>query len=199
MNTTDVLVSPGNPNNLPSHLSERSFRVYESAIAEAVRAFPNETRFAASRFTARGGTPLSINTAVARFRDAVVSLKRFKWETEVDCAKLWSITGEFVITLDPNGYEIWFRNKQRKGRPAEYKQDRPRAVNTTPTGATTNPKWSDWSIEELRAVALLIHHARVEGPFILSGRAEEQVVLELESTLNVGITYSDERDETIVM
>lgn len=196
------MVSPNNPNNLPSHLSERTFRVYEPALTRAVAAFPSETSFPRENFRMENGSLLSINTIVARFRDATVSLKRFRWETTVDCDKLWRITGEYMIAPDPSGTSVWFRNKQRRGRPSDLTAEaRQRGAGTGAGPSTVMPPttWQNWTEDEVRAVCLLINANRVTGPFVLRGEVSPELVNTFEQTMNVSLTFDQERNETIIL
>jgi len=191
------IVSPNNPDNLPSHLSQRTFRVYETALKQAVDAFPGETAFPRECFRMENGSLLSVNTIVARFRDATVSLKRFRWQTTVDCDKLWRISGEFTIGADPSGTSVWFRNKQRKGRPAHFVGEaRERGAICAPV---LSPAWESYTIDEVTALCLLLPYQRITGPFVLRGMLDPILVSHIEGTQNVAITHDPDRNETVIL
>lgn len=195
--TLPGIVSPNNPDNLPSHLSETTFRVYEKALEIAVHNFPNETSFPRECFRMPNGSLLSINTIVARFRDATVSLKRFKWQTTVDCDKLWRISGEYTIGADPSGTSVWFRNKQRKGRPAHFiaeARERGAIGSSVPP-----PAWETWTETEVTALSLLIHNQRITGPFVLKGQVDPNTAAAIEGSMNVSVTHDPERNETVIL
>lgn len=71
--------------NLPSRLTEKSFRKYEKDIAKAVKEWPNPVTFKP--------TGNSVVYA-ARMRDAMLSLFRYKWTTEVDMTLFLTIYHE---------------------------------------------------------------------------------------------------------
>lgn len=188
-----------NPHNHPSHLSEGMFRLYEPHLNRAVTRFtdtpgsPQETEFGREVMRDKEGRQLSGNTWVARFRDAIVSLKRFQWRTDVDVEKLWRITGEYVLSLDPTTGSVWFRHKQRKGRPADYIEE---ARNR---GLVRSQKvHKTWTVTEVDAVCALLHMKWVDGPFVLEGKVGVDVVLQQETSRDVAFTYDEDKNQTII-
>lgn len=176
--------------NLPPQLSEGTFRVYEPHIDRAVRAWPTETSWSPSAMTDLAGRRLSPHTFVARFRDAVVSLKRFGWDTYIDTAKLRSMSGAHVLAYDADG-TVWFRARGRRGRPLEQ-------VAPAPSGASPAPPWAHPSDDELRALCLLLSCGRLVGPFTLSTQVPAETIKALEAEFNVALVWDDAVGVTVV-
>jgi hypothetical protein len=181
--------------NIPSYLSEHTFRTYEPHIARGVSAFPQETQFTTVDFKDPSGRPLSGNTFAARFRDSITSLKRFKWETAlVDVNKLWSISGQFAIAYASDG-TVWFRNKGKKGRPTHLIQE---AREKAQSLVLPVNEWSSWTPNEIEAVCLLIHTGKLSGPIILAGVVSPEDSTPYEQSLNVVFTYDPVNNKTII-
>jgi hypothetical protein len=178
-------------------LSEATFRTYEPFIHRAVKAWPEETRFAPTDMVnEKSGRPLSPNTFAARMRDSVVSLHRFGWTTYIDIEKFRTMFGTFSVAFDSDG-SVWFRNRGRRGRPLVFAGER--VDPSLPTTASASPTWPDgWTIEEVEAVCRLIHHARVNGPITLTGILLDEHVHSLMSTFNVGIHVDANNNRTII-
>lgn len=185
---------PSVPIQLPSHLSEATFRLYEPHIKRAVERWPQETEFGRECMLSRDGNPLSSNTFVARLRDAFVSLREFQWETTVDVAKLESMIGTFRIALDPVTGHVWWRSKIKQG---AVKGLAGRAIIRV--GQDNRQMWpAGWTKDEVVALCRLIHFGRLEGPFVLEGKVTVDVVLEMEQGFNVSLVLDEEGNKTII-
>ena len=180
--------------SLPSYLSENTFRCYEGHIKRAVDNFPNETEFPRQVQCDLHGVQLSGNTFAARFRDSLVSVMRFGWETNIDTAKLRSIAGQYAVAYAPDG-SVWFRQKGKRGRPSQLVQEN-RAITGAAQAAT--PVWSDVLAIELAAVALLISRSRLTGPFLVSGQVDPAVSSELEDQYGVSFVYDATNKTTVI-
>lgn len=176
---------------LPHQLTEDSFRRYEPFIKTSVARFPEETE-----------TPIPAGTApttfLARFRDAIVSLKRFQWPTDVDCQKLWTISGQYTLSVDPSGRSVWFRIKHRAGRPTDLINEARQAIPALNANLETT-----WSVpvptdSELTALCVLIHFNRIRGPIVLQARFPEEIRDDLEATYNVAITDDEPGRRTVI-
>lgn len=76
--------------NLPSRLRETTFHQYEDDIALIVRSFPTVVNIVPRK---------SIQTHVARLRDAILSLSKFNWPTHViDIEKFKKIVDEIKVS-----------------------------------------------------------------------------------------------------
>ncbi len=197
----DIQVPPdgrinGNPHNLPSHLSEGMFRVYEPHIKRAVDRWDSETEFIPEVFIGMSGQRLSGNTFVARFRDATASLLLNDWTTDIDVTKLRGMSGNYAIGLDPATGSVWWRNKQRRGRPAQFVEDA-RAWGFV-AKAKAAAVWKGWDGTDLAAVCLLMHKSFITGPIVLDGVVGGEFILSLEQRFNVAMTVDEVKGQTIL-
>lgn len=183
-----------NPNTSSSaiapHLREAVFRAYEPLIEQAVRLWPQESAFDVP-------TKVASSTFLANFRNAIISLKRYRWSTTIDFAKFSAIETPraFVINYDETG-KLWFR-APRKSTATQ--------VFTTPAQTTVEVEnaigvvpWRDWTEAELEALVLLIDKQRVNGPIQLAGKVSDTLVEHYQNLFNVALVYDAARDVTIV-
>lgn len=171
------------------HLREPIFRAYEPLIRTAVNAFPSE-----SSFTIPSG--VAPTTFVANFRNAILSLKRYKWETYVDCRKLWSISSAYVINQDTEGV-VWFRLRQPRGRPNLLTSEaRTHAASALPSPSLV--PWADATQEEISALCLLIHTKRLAGPYEIRGEVGTSQISDLINQYDVGIVYHSDSKTTVI-
>ena len=182
--------------NLAPQLSEPTFRIYEPHIARAVKEWPNETQFTNEAMTDLNGKRLSPHTFVARFRDALVSLKRFGWPTYVDTNKLWSMAGQHCCAYAPDG-TVWFKWRGRRGRPMDLVGEaRDRMAPVDPQLVV---EWHPPITEEdLHALATLIGSGKVVGPVILHVQVPAETVAALEATNNVVFHWDEGRKVMVV-
>lgn len=184
---------------LPHHLSESTFRFYEPYLTLAVKNFPDETSWDVGELR-RADPEIKIgpNTFVARFRDAIVSLRRFNWPTTVNVAKLVSIAGQYTITLQAGTSIVWFKHRGHKGRPTNFITE----GRAHPTGGQAAPSsvvpWRDATLAEIEALCLLINHGRLEGPFIVHLELSPEQVAYLTSRWNVAMMWDETQQATIV-
>lgn len=177
--------------NLPSQLSESTFRTYEPHISRAVRDWPKETQWHPNDMVGLNGQRLSPHTFVARFRDSLVSLKRFAWTTYVDTPKLWSISGQYCCSYAPDG-TVWFRARGRRGRPLDMVQEARERMEMVV------PEWEAPTQEEVRALCLLIDAKRINGPIVLRTQLPDDMITSLEGEFSVGIVWHEDRKVTVV-
>lgn len=182
---------PGTGEYLESRLTEEMFRRYEPLLAKAVAAFPSETSF-----TVPPG--ISPTTFVARFRDARFSYLKFDWPSQlIDRDKLLDIQGKHTISLDPSSGLVWFRAKQRRGRPTEFVTEA--TTHTSALADSTPRRWSDWSVEEVRALCLLLHTKKLTGPFVLRGKVTPDFTDAMTTAFDVSLAYQQDTDETVIL
>lgn len=175
---------------LPYQLTEESFRKYEPFIKQAVKNAPLETSFSVP-------DGLSVNTFVARVRDAIVSLKRFRWDTTIDVEKLWTLSGKYIWSIDPGGEKIWFREKQKRGRPLEYAAEA-HTRQAAQAGASISSVWTNLQVGEIDSLALLIHNQRITGPVYVEGQLPEELTSRLSSLFDVAFTFDTTKNQTII-
>ena len=179
------------------HLREPIFRAYEGLLFVALQNWPLETSF---------DVPKGVATAtfLANFRNAIVSLINYNWETTVDRKKLIDLrlAKEYVIRYKEDG-KLWFchpavravtpitTSASSRLSPAESTQGA-----TTPSASVV--PWRDWTPEELLAACLLIDKQRITGPIFLVGVVDADFTNQLMSNYNVALVYNKEREQTIV-
>lgn len=182
------------PRSIPSHLSERLFREYEPFIMRAVNAFPTETSFTvpANRSPA---------TFLARFRDAILSVKAFKWQTTIDMDKLWRMSAERTFALrhgELNGTSvIWFGNRIRQGYPngllseaREYTASNPARIGAVPLRDITE--------DELRAFVILLHGRHLAGSWSTPTAFPADLLTTLTSQYDVAIVRDENTGLTVI-
>lgn len=184
--------------NIAHHLSEKTFRFYEPYLTLGVRNFPEETSWDVGTLRAQDPSiKIGPNTFVGRFRDAIVSLRRFSWDTTVDVPKLISIAGLFVISLQPGTSVVWFKNRASRGRPLTLIAES--RTHPLMQGVAPSPVlWKDITNEELEALTLLISNGRLHGPFLTSREIDSAYVINLTSSYNIAITWDAERGVTVI-
>ena len=180
--------------SIPSYLSENTFRCYEGHIKRAVDNFPTETEFPRQVQCDLHGVQLSGNTFAARFRDSLVSVMRFGWETNIDTAKLRSIAGQYAVGYDASG-SVWFRHKGKRGRPSQLVQEN-RILNEA--SQLLPQAWENVQTIELAALALLISTSRLHGPYLITGQVDQAVVTQLEEQYGISFVYDANNKTTVI-
>ena len=179
--------------NLPHNLSEENFRRFESYLRLAVQVWPKESCFAID-------STLAPTTFVARFRDSLVSLRRYGWATNVDTQKLSAIAGQFTIQWEAGSRNVWFRQKHRPGAPAKGlagpeslgKHSQRTAGEGSSSNSVVLPR--DITAEAIVALCVLVNQGYLQGPFIVQGRHEKPVG----GFDNVAFHWNEQADETVV-
>lgn len=82
----------------PSHKSEAQFRRYEAFIKHIVLNYPKTVRIRPSGVT--------LNTFVARARDAMKSVLEYKWKTSIDLEKLREIRPSITVYIDDDNVSV---------------------------------------------------------------------------------------------
>lgn len=177
-------------------LSEATFRTYEPYLHQAVKAWPDETKWSPDQMINEATQrSLSPHTFAARLRDSVVSFQRFAWKSYIDREKFTSIFGQFAVAYDQDG-SVWFRNRGRRGRPVEFARE----AKAVDAGAQSPVRgvWDNWSNEEVHAAALLLSHQRIVGPVIFTGEVPAEVITTILSVFDVGLFFDKDRNQTIL-
>lgn len=148
--------------SIPSRLSESNFRRFEPSFALALKAFPEVITVSLP--------PLSPRTVAARLRDAIISLREFKWPNNLDTNDLSALK---VFEIEN----------------VVYLGGKPPSTNK-PIVATCKlqqgPNNNTWTHEELVAVCLLISHQRVASGLVVP-LVDPAVCQDLESRFNVSL------------
>lgn len=180
---------------LPPQLSEATFRVYEPFIHAAVKAWPDETRWAPEELiNTRTQRPLSPATFAGRMRDAIVSFRNNAWESYIDAEKFREIFGAFSVAMSADG-SVWFRNRGRKGRPLTFAKE---AGPTNSAPASVGEMWGTATDAEISAACVLLHHTRISGPIIINGTVSQELTDHLTSNYNVAIHFDSSSQRTII-
>jgi hypothetical protein len=143
--------------NVPDHLSEARFRIYEPYIFRAVDRWPDETEFPPPFYTGKSGAYVSAVTFCARMADALQSIRTFRWETKIDVEKLLSMTKDYRIAHD-DGPSVWFRRKVAPHRPMRSTAHARAMGYIAPASSAQYeqpPLWRDWSESTVIALCLL--------------------------------------------
>jgi hypothetical protein len=182
--------------HIPPHLREHIFRSYEDLLARAVSAWPEPTSFT---------VPVNVASAtfVANLRNAIVSLKRHKWDTSIDLQKLLAIENprQFVINFDSTENKVWFRQppkKESRSFSSTVGTRVEQAQTISGKDAFSLVPWRDWTEAELEALCLLIDKQRITGQFVLDGAVAQHSIDQLQLIYNIAIVYDAERKQTVV-
>lgn len=186
MNTRGI----NDPNyGLPSHLSEAMFRRYETFIKQAVDNAPSDTSFSIPE-------GLAPTTFLARLRDTTLSVKKFGWTTTIDMDKLWTHSGKMVWSYDIATKLVWFRERQSRGRPNQLTSEA--NIHAKVLAQTADVRWADYTQDELRALCLLLHTKKLTGPFILKGLISQNLIDDLQLSLDISLVHDNTNAETII-
>lgn len=181
---------------LESRFKESMFRRFEPLITIAVAAFPEETKFTVP-------DSMAPTTFVARFRDAFLSLKRFRWDekgTTIDMKKLVDMNGKYLLSLDrddQNKWIVWFRQKALRGQARKMANFDSQATFTQT--AQPNPPWTaPISDDELVALCRLLSSRRITGPFFILSPVNEALTSLLQEQYDVALRWDEEKKLTVV-
>lgn len=94
--------------HVPPHLSEARFRDFEDDIRQIVDTLPLPTRFPPGRLTQA--------THSRYLRNAMKSLLRFQWQTDIDILKLKDYWEAIVVSEAPSGDIVVLNKAQAKSR-----------------------------------------------------------------------------------
>lgn len=193
--------------NIPSQLTESAYLVFEPHLLRALRAWPTETEFPTAIQYGQHNVKVSGSTFAARFRDAIVSVQRFQWETHDESGnpnpfileKLRSIAGTYAVGFDPAGSgSVWFRARGRKGRPSALVTEN-REAGYLGQATPDRTAWKNTTYDEQKAVCVLIHHGRMEGPVVVEGEIPVEAITEFEGSYNVAITFDSTNNKTVIL
>lgn len=200
-----------NTTTVPPHLSETLFRYFEPHIALAVRSWPKDTAFDTRLLPV--DERYAPTTFVGRFRDAILSLKRFAWDTTmIDKEKLWGMSGLYVIALEPGTGVVWFRQRQKQQRPSHMiGEARARGYGGGGGGdgitpAASSPSFGvvpleDLTGEELDAIVVLLGGQRCVGPVFVRGNTWTMFPSRMDAWMtnfDVAFTWDEKAGVTVI-
>jgi hypothetical protein len=174
---------------LPFRLKQSTFRLYEPFIDQSIR----------QGAITINPAPLRATTFAARLRDAIISYDKFRWpasftslqfDEAYKTSNLIVTHGDQTVILGP-----------RKSKKAGFTGGATIAFNN-PNDKRLNGIFvdRDVTVEEIRAICLLLTSRIISGPVIITGTASfsEETISQLESTFDVAFTTNDKK-ETIIL
>ena len=163
---------------LPHRMREGQFRRFEKAIKEIVDKFPEVVPISAGK--------LSPLTVVGRLRDAMLSLHRYRWSTDVDMHKFEQIYSG--IDVSHRGVSII------AGGHAEIKQFDPlqevqyEALRGLTTSVVSDGEVEELSLEALRVVCKAAAKGFLTKPLLFScASVGDEYIVRLEDEFDVRI------------
>lgn len=184
------------PPSVPSNLTEALFRQYEPLIVRAVNDFPLETFFTIP-------PDRSPATFIARFRDAILSVKNFKWPTIIDMDKLWRMSAEkaFALRLEADDKGIprvcFGPRASRGGSPNMLLSEAKTYTATNPARIGAVPL-RDITEEELRALVTLLNGRHLHGSWSTTTTFPLDLISTLTASYDVAIVRDDNTGLTII-
>jgi hypothetical protein len=182
---------------IPHQLSEPTFRFYEPYIREGVARFPTDIAWDISLLAVEDRRAPS--TFVARFRDAITSLRKFGWQTDIDTKKLLEISGKYCIWWEAGTSKVWFKVRSHTGKPAHHNLSSIIPADGARDISLASPvPWRDATEEELRALAVLLNSGRLVGPYEITGCVANDVCTRVFAGLDNSFAQLDkERNITV--
>jgi hypothetical protein len=182
---------------IPHQLSEAVFRFYEPYIREGVDRFPGEVAWDISLLPVSDRR--APTTFVGRFRDAITSLRKFSWQTDINVAKLLQISGHYCIWWEPGTYKVWFKNRSHSGKPVHHNLAAiiPVDERAAAMQASVVP-WRDATEEEMKALCTLLNSGKLTGPYELQKPLDDESMKALRMQFdNVSVQVDIDRKVTI--
>jgi len=157
---------------LPYRFREESFRYYEVIILGIVKAFPSVTVVLA------GVTGLTTTTLSCRLRDAIESLGRYRWATNIDMDRFDEIRHLIVVGEREDCVVAGSREAVRA-----WRKDPPIIQSNEPFSVTPSNR------NEIGLIALLAHNKVFNQPIRLREVADpESIVGWLSNSFDVLVT-----------
>ena len=147
----------------PSRLREQNFRRFEQSFDTALKQYPHPIIIEIP--------DLSPRTIAARCRDAMLSHQQFKWTAP------FHYEATKRLKVYEKGNIIWLGGKDPEDKPS------PEAAQIVLNNST--PEWTE---AEIRALALLLSSAKIQGPITLNQVVDPLLISHLESSFNVSLT-----------
>ncbi len=184
--------------HIPPHLREHIFRAYEPLLASAVSSWPRPTSFPIP-------PTLSPITFLSGLRNAVTSLARFSWPTDVDTAKLATITfprKQYCFLFSDDGASVLFTapkvTLRTRHNTASVVAESASPARPGSAASSSLVPWRDSTLEEIEALCVLLDAQRVVGPFLLATQLDDEVVDSLQTRYNVAVVWDETQKVTVV-
>lgn len=169
-------------------LTEEAFLRYKSHIEEAIRNWPNETKFDIP-------AGMSVNTFEHRLRDAMQALKLYGYDLELQ-KKLADLRTELVVSMDVSGEAVWIRQKGKKGRPVSLISSRNERRSPSVAAKVVHPSPDEAT---LRAFLQLSSTGHRTEPVHFKGRIDQALQDTLVNAFDTAFVYDDSDDVTIML
>jgi hypothetical protein len=160
------------------------FNRFKDTLLTAINRWPTDSYFAVPPST-------TVLTYCARLRDARLANDRFRYDPEL--ADRYKAVPELTIAIDAATQSVVFRHSQVRGR----RKQQELKTELMPDVTSQRPL-RPLTVIETEALALLIAHNLIAGPFRVQGEMNAEVCVDLESRLNVSFLYDEPTKTTII-
>jgi len=160
--------------SIPSRLSESNFRRFEPAFLTALTVYPTAIVVELP--------PLSLRTVAARLRDAQISVREFKWPTDLDIVKLQTLK---VFEVDG---VVWL---------GAQPPNKPKGAGAVAFQVQQADNLATWTTDELAAIALLISNQRIVSGLTIPP-ADPATCLDLEAKFNISFVHQPNQTTLIL-
>lgn len=170
-------------------LTEEAYRRYEQHIRTAITNWPRETAFEIPA----GCSP---NTFEHRLRDALQAIKMYGYDPDVQ-QSLAAIREELVVSMDPDGKQVWIRAKGSRGRPVQMHKSESHA---RPTQAYVEPEVLPApTLDVIMAYITLAASGHRTSPVVFKGRIDPQLETSITSRYDTAFAYDSDKDTTTML
>lgn len=178
-----ALVTPSSNWRMTRELYDR----YAPYLEMAVNNWPKETKFSIPE-------DMSPNTFCARFRDARKALLLFHYDLALE-AKLRALDDAPVISMDPDGKHVWFRERGQQSAPNKVSHGE--AINhlaSTPIPTAPLPP-----LEDLHSICKLMSTGALRGPLAYHGLLPPPDQQTLESLFDIAFILDPVKQTTTLI
>lgn len=176
-NASPTFTPPPNDEDLPFRLRESTFRIYEPYIVAAVKGWPDPVTI--------NPAPLRATTVSARLRDAILSLRTFRWSTTIDMEVFDKVESQIQVTHSDHSVALGPKGKRVV----------PGFQMQTTSHASLGIHFNKGNHDEadLTAICRLLGKRLISGPIYIYPPIHETQVATLESTFDVAIDSTADR------
>jgi hypothetical protein len=167
-------------------LTEEAYRRYESHIREALRAWPQE-----SKFNIPAG--MSPNTFCHRLRDALQAVKLFGYDADV--VEQLTSRPELCVSMDPAGTAVWIRARGQQGAPIKMHKGQSDS-HPARHAPIVHP---NLDADTLEAFCILLGKGIRSEPVQCKGQIPENIQLSLTSRFDIAFAYDENLDITTMI
>lgn len=169
---------------LPFRLQQSTFRLYEPTIALAVKVWPEKVSI--------NPAPLRATTVTARLRDALLSLYRFRWLTEIDMEIFDQLYPAISVIHGDNTVQIGPRQRLSKTAKQGFKTQ---LTQARLTGIQFDE--GKWTTDDINAICRLLSSRLLAGPVFIRPPLTDAYTGSLEHIFDIACV-TDEEKTTII-